>query len=297
MDPRGYTAARCARLRASRAGRVWDHGTSIEIMQRSLSFAALGFTTLVPLLIVVAAAAALRGDEGFPSWIVEGIGLSGRSASAVRQLFAPTQRVLSTTSAISAAGLAFFGLSLADCVKRALERVWDLPPTGLRSVWRQAVWLAVLVAYLLAMADLALIGHGSWARVCARAAVSALATTAFFWWTARILLDGRVGWRPLLPGAVATVAGLAGLRATSNLFFGPSIVSSAVSFGAIGTVLIIVSWLIGVGYVIFGGALIGRHLVAVARRERRLAPDPLDGERAAERWWRSERFAARRPAG
>ena len=51
--------------------------------------------------------------------------------------------------AVRAAGLAFFGLSLADCVKRALERIWDLPPTGLRSVWRQAVWLAVLVVYLL----------------------------------------------------------------------------------------------------------------------------------------------------
>lgn len=248
------------RLRATRAGRLWDHGSDMEIMQRSLSFAALGFTTLVPLLIVVAAATSLDGDGGFPTWIVDGIGLSGRSASAVRNLFAPAQRVLSTTSMAGAAGLAFFGLSLADCVKRALERVWDLPSTGLRSIWRQAVWLGVLVGYLLAMADLESIHDGSLSKILIRASLSATASTAFFWWTARILLDGRVGWRPLLPGAVATVVGLWGLRATSNLFFAPSIVSSAVSFGAIGTVLIIVSWLIGVGWVIFGAALLGRHL-------------------------------------
>lgn len=295
MDPKGYATARLARLRASRAGQVWDHGTRVEIVQRSLSFAALGFTTLVPLLIVVAAAASLDRDGGFPTWMVEGIGVSGRSASAVRQLFAPAQKVLSTTSALGAAGLAFFGLSLADCVKRALEQVWDLPSTGLRSVWRQAVWLAVLVGYLLAMADLALLGHGSWPRVCGRAAVSALATTAFFWWTPRILLDGRIGWRPLLPGAIATVAGLAGLHATSNLFFAPSIVSSAISFGTIGTVLIIVSWLIGVGYVIFGAALIGRHLVAAPHREHREeahpAPEPRKGRRASGPWYRIERRA------
>lgn len=278
---RVVVSTRYAQLRATRAGRVWDHGTSIEIMQRSLSFAALGFTTLVPLLIVVAAAASLDGDgTGFPHWIVDGIGLSGRSAVAVRALFAPAQRVLSTTSVAGAAGLAFFGLSLADCVKRALERIWDLPPTGLRSVWRQAVWLAVLVVYLLAMADLELIAQASWAvRVLVRACLSATASTAFFWWTARILLDGRIGWRPLFPGAVATVIGLWGLRATANVFFAPSIVSSAVSFGAIGTVLIIVSWLIGVGWVIFGAALLGRHLRY--RDPEQPTADPAPVERSA----------------
>jgi membrane protein len=257
---------------------MWRHGSDLELMQRSLSFAALGFTTLVPLLIVVAAATALRGDADFPAWVVAGIGLSGRSAAAVRQLFSPGQRVLSTTSALGAAGLGFFGLSLADCVKRAFERVWELPSSrGLRSVWRQVVWLAVLVGYLLAMADLALIGHSSWLRLVARGTASALASTAFFWWTAKFLLDGRVGWRPLLPGAVLTVAGLSGLRLTSNLFFAPSIVSGAVNYGKIGTVLIIVSWLIGVGYVVFGGALAGRHLFCRSRiaRVREPRTDPV----------------------
>jgi membrane protein len=253
-------ADRFGRFRKSRVGRLWRHGTETEIMQRSFSFAALGFTTLVPLLIVVAAATSLRGDGGFPGWIVSGIGLSGRSAAAVRQLFTSNGRVLSTTTAASVVGLAFFGLSLVDCVKRGFEHIWDLPPAGLRSIWRQAVWLAVLVGFLLAVADMRSAGHGSWIRTAVEITSTALGSLAFFWWTARFLLDGRVDWRPLLPGAALTVIGLGGLRATSSLFFAPFVVSSAVSYGAIGTVLIIVSWLIGVGYVIFCGALVGRHM-------------------------------------
>ncbi|RAG81255.1 ribonuclease BN, partial [Streptacidiphilus pinicola] len=36
--------------------RLWDHGRHVEIMQRSLAFAALFFVTLIPLLAIIAAA-------------------------------------------------------------------------------------------------------------------------------------------------------------------------------------------------------------------------------------------------
>jgi membrane protein len=58
--------------------------------------------------------------------------------------------------------------------------------------------------------------------------------------------------------AVATLVGLAGLRVFSGLVFEPLIVRNAVSCGALGTVLIVQSWLIGVGWVLYGGQLFGR---------------------------------------
>ena len=61
-----------------------------------------------------------------------------------------------------------------------------------------------------------------------------------------------------MPGAVATMAFLAGLRAFSALVFEPLIVANAVTYGAVGTVLIVQSWLIGVGWVVYGGQLFGR---------------------------------------
>jgi membrane protein len=56
------------------------------------------------------------------------------------------------------------------------------------------------------------------------------------------------------------VAFLAGLRVFSALVFEPLIVTNALTYGALGTVLIVQSWLIGVGWVVYGGQLLGRWL-------------------------------------
>jgi membrane protein len=239
------------------AMRTYRHGTDIELMHRSFGFAALGVVTLVPLLIVIAAAAPV-GGRTFPQWIVAGLGLSGRSADAVNSLFGPSSSVLSTTTAFSLAVLAVFGLSFVTMVQTGLARVWELPAGRLISSWRRVVWLAVLIGALLAGADVVSVLHGSWALVALRWLVAGLGGTVFFWWSARFLLDGRVPWGALLPGALLTVAGLTGLRLFSALVFSPLIVSSAVTYGAIGSVLIVLSWLIGTGFVIFGAALLGR---------------------------------------
>lgn len=89
---------RLSRLRRTRLGRMWHHGTDIELMQRSLSFAALGFTTLVPLLIVVAAATALRGDADFP-----GISGSGGCSPRPRRRSGRRKRALRGAAALPGA--------------------------------------------------------------------------------------------------------------------------------------------------------------------------------------------------
>lgn len=52
--------------------------------------------------------------------------------------------------------------------------------------------------------------------------------------------------------------GLLGLRIFSRLVFSPLIASNAVTYGPFGTVLVIQSWLVGIGVVVFGCALVGR---------------------------------------
>ena len=236
---------------------TYRRGAEIELMHRAFGFAALGFVTLVPLLIVVAAAAPLNGRT-FPEWAIAGLGLSGHAATAVNRLFGPTNRVLSTTTAFSLAVLAIFGLSFVAVVQTGMARVWELPAARLLSVWRQAVWLAVLVGLVLVGADVLGLLHDGWVVTTLRWFVTVGGATIFFWWTPRFLLEGRVPWRALLPGAVFTVIGLVGLRLFSAWIFSPLLVSSAITYGAIGAVLILVSWLIGIGYVIFGASLVGR---------------------------------------
>lgn len=236
---------------------TYRRGVEIELMHRAFGFAALGFVTLVPLLIVVAAAAPLNGRT-FPEWVIAGVGLSGRASNAINHLFGPSNRVLSTTTAFSLAVAAVFGLSFAAMVQTGMARVWELPAARLLSVWRQALWLAVLVGLLLVGADLLGLLHDGWFITTLRWCATTGGAALFFWWTPRFLLEGRVPWRALLPGAVFTVIGLVGLRAFSAAIFAPLLVSSAITYGGIGAVLILVTWLIGIGYVIFGAALVGR---------------------------------------
>lgn len=245
------------RFARSPVAACYRRGVEIELMHRAFGFGALGFVTLVPLLIVVGAAAPINGHS-FPEWIVAGLGLSGRAAKAVNGLFGPAGRVLSTTTAFSLAVLAVFGLSFVASVQTGLERAWEMPPARIYSVWRRVVWLAALVGFLLGGAETVAFLHGPGAASVLRGIASAVIATLFFWWTVHFLLDGRIRWHALLPGALFTVAGLIGLRLFSIQVFSPLIVSGALTYGAIGTVLILVSWLIGLGFVIFGGTLVGR---------------------------------------
>jgi membrane protein len=248
------------------AGRLWrdlrfndlyQSGKKFELMGRAMGFAALAMLTLFPLLVVVAAASAASG-HGLARWVIYGMGLTGSSAQAVVRLFAAPDRVLGTTSLFSVLLLAIFGVTFAGSVQAGFERIWGLPAGPWHKIWRQAVWLVVFIAYIYTAATVGPLTHHASAATLSRVSVAVVLGVAFFWWGLHFLVGGRVSYLAALPGAMATVAFLAGLRAFSALVFEPLIVGNAVTYGAVGTVLIVQSWLIGVGWVIYGGQLFGR---------------------------------------
>lgn len=250
-------------VRRSPAGRGWLRGGDLQLSQRSLGFAALGFLTLVPLLIVVSAADPNRG-RGFAQWLGDGLGVSLASRQEVEQLFGRPGQAFQTTTAFGLAALAVFGLSFGAAVQSGYEKAWGLPSARWWARWRHVLWLAVLIGFLFLSATSRL-----WRRSPAGGLVAVLGAVLFVWWSQRLLLGGRVRWRALLPGAVVTVAGLLGLRLFSRLVFSPLIASNTVTYGPFGTVLVIQSWLVGVGVVVFGGAMIGRLLHEELSRMRR----------------------------
>ncbi|MET7390276.1 YhjD/YihY/BrkB family envelope integrity protein [Streptomyces sp. NPDC005385] len=241
-------------LRDSAVGRGWRRSTEIELASRSLGFAALGFLTLVPLLIVVSAADPAHG-RGFAEWLGDGLGVSRPAREQVTQLFARPGQVLQTTTAFGLAALAVFGLGFGAAVQTGYEKVWDLPPARWYARWRHVLWLAVLVGSLFLTATTTL-----WRHSAAGTLAATLSAVLFFWWSQWVLLGGRISWPALLPGAVLTALGLLGLRVFSRLVFSPLIASSAVTYGPFGTALVVQSWLVGVGVVVFDGALVGRLL-------------------------------------
>ena len=258
-----YRAVHHAVLRG--AERVWRdlrfkdlHRSSkeFELTERAMGFAALAMLTVFPLLVVVAAASAAT-HHGLAVWVVYGMGLTGSSAHAVEQVFSAPAKVLSTTSVFSLFLLGVFGVTFAGSVQAGFERVWGLPAGPWHKIWRQAVWVIVFIAYIYAAATVGTVTRHAPAETVSRVSVATVLGIAFFWWGLRFLVGGRVSYLAAMPGAVATVVFLAGLRAFSALVFEPLIVSNAVTYGALGTVLIVQSWLIGVGWVVYGGQLFG----------------------------------------
>ncbi|MEV7341149.1 ribonuclease BN [Streptomyces sp. NPDC093544] len=241
-------------IRDSPVERGWQRSREIELGPRSLGFSALGFLTLVPLLIVVSAADPEHG-LGFAQWLGDGLGVSRAAKDQIGQLFARPGQVLQTTTAFGLAALAVFGLSFGAAVQTGYEKVWELPSARWYARWRQVLWLGVLVGSLYLTATTTL-----WRHSPAGTLGATLSAVLFFWWSQRMLLGGRIAWSALLPGAAATALGLLGLRVFSRLVFSPLIASSAVTYGPFGTVLVVQSWLVGVGVVVFGGALVGRLL-------------------------------------
>nr|WP_231627014.1 YhjD/YihY/BrkB family envelope integrity protein [Streptomyces apocyni] len=231
-------------------------------MHRSMGFAALGFLTLVPLLIVISATAPANA-RGFAAWLGEGLGVSAAVQEQVEELFTQPRQVLETTTSFGLATLCVFGLTFGWSIQTGYEKVWELPTARWHTMWRHAVWAAVLIGYLFGSAQItqhrAPDGYGFPTSLW-HVATTGTGTLLFFWWSQRMLLGGRVGWLALLPGAIVTLIGLTGLRIFSRYVFSPLIASNAVTYGPFGTVLVVQSWLVGVGVVVFGGALVGRLL-------------------------------------
>ncbi|MFK4068968.1 YhjD/YihY/BrkB family envelope integrity protein [Streptomyces sp. NPDC029674] len=245
------------RLPTSLIGLAWNRGREMELMHRAMGFAALSFLTLVPLLVVVAAAD-LGSGEGFARWLVQGLGVSEVPEGEIEQLFGVPGRALQRTTALGLAALAAFGVTFGSAVQTGYERVWALPPARWHTMWRHVVWLAVLVAVLLLFVTTPSPAESSALETALVTVGDTTGVFLFFWWSQRLLLCGRIRWRALAPGAAATALGLLGLRVFSQFVFSPLIASSAVTYGPFGTVLILQSWLVGVGFVVYGGALVGR---------------------------------------
>jgi membrane protein len=235
-------------------GTLWSRLTAVDFMDSAFSFAALALLCGIPVLVDLDAAVGGSARQT----IITRFGLNAQAAKDVDGLFSSGQQAVATLTVIGGLWLVLSAFALASTLQGWYQRVYDQPPPHdwLKPLVSRVVWL---VGYVAQVSVLVLIGRqvGPTSRVLMFVCEFVVAAL-FWWWAVHVLLLGQMGWRALFPTGLATALCLTGLGVFSALFFSSSVISDTNSYGAIGTLMGLLDFVIGFAVCIHLGAVIGR---------------------------------------
>ncbi|MFD8868495.1 ribonuclease BN [Streptomyces sp. NPDC059590] len=260
-----------ARAPAPAIARLMERLLAVNTLEAATRLAAQAFLTALPLLMAVAAFAPAGWKNLLADSVRSVVGVHGKALAELRRTLAASG---TTRKPSGAAGLVV-ALIAATAFSRALqtvcERCWSLPRARMRvTAWRWLLWLLVWLAVLFVQAPLR---RGFGAGIVSGLVLSLLSSVLLWWWTQHLLLGGRVGWLPLLPGAVLAGAGAVALGYASRLVMPRAMDRSLADFGPLGPVFTLLSWLIAAFLIVVAGLVIGR-LVASSTWYARLVGRP-----------------------
>jgi len=230
---------------------------AIDGYDRALALAAKAFVAVVPLVLVLAAWAPAGARQRAGAALVEGMGLDGATAAVVRQLVARPPDASEPVTIVGLVLLVFSVLGFARSLQHVRGR---LGAAALRSArLRAGLARRVGVHRRGGGADPPRRGRALpfSVNVVVVALMRALVGALAWWPVQRLLVDGRVPWRDLLPGAVVTGAGQAAVMALASLILRPVLIDQAQRFGAIGVAFALVTALTVFGVLLVLGAVLG----------------------------------------
>lgn len=267
---------------------------SVNLLDAGTRLAAQLFLTAVPFMFVAAAFTPPSVRDQLITSARDVFGLSGASEQQLRQLYAAAgtgdDTTRQTTGAIGVLVALVSATATSRAMARVCERAWQLPRSSVRvAAWRWVAWIVAWVAVLVLQGPMrGGFGAGLWLGV----PLMFVADAAVWWWTQRLLLGGRVPWPMLLPGAVLTSAAMTALSVTARLYMPTALDRSLATYGPLGSVFTMLSWLIGLCAVltfsITAGAVLAtrpplaqplREAAARLRRGRAAGRDRGDGGR------------------
>jgi membrane protein len=233
--------------------RVLRRFVEIEGAQQATVLAAQAFTSLIPFLVIGAALG--PGEDDLSERIVERFGLEGSAARSVHALFNDKSEVESAVTWVSIVILVLATASFTRAMQRMFQRAYEVPPGGVRDMWRGFAWLAGFAVWLTLTAPLRDELEDVGGLVVA-VGVSGVLGFLLWLWTPTVLLGG-LDWRRLVPGAVVTAV-LGAMVSVASAIYVPILMTwSADRYGLIGVAFSMQSWLLVIGFVAVIGAVVG----------------------------------------
>ena len=217
-----------------------------------------GFLSLFPLLLVAFAVIGFFsvGRVDLAGDIVSRLGLTGGTATFVRDLVAQTEESRRVASVVGVAGLLWTGLGLVAAVQYGLNAVWQVKGNGWKDKLMGLAWLggaAVLFAVSFGATAAAGLLPGFLAPV---GLLVGLAVDVALWlWTFKILTNRDIGWRAYLPGAVAGAVGFGVLKAVGGLYVPRLVASASALYGSFAVIFAMLAWLLVFGRLVIYAAV------------------------------------------
>ena len=203
------------------------------------------FISVLPVAVVMESSLA-ADPRALADHLVRRFSLTGAAATTTRSVLDGTSSNQAGAILFAIANVLVFGLGFGRVLQLAHARSWRMEvPKGMvtdqvRFASSLLALLGLVFVFLLETKLLA--GQPGWIS-WALLPLWGIAGVAYFVWMPRMLLHRQVTVRDVLPGAVLTVAALAGMRILSSFLLARWLVSYSRYFGSFGVVIALFFWL------------------------------------------------------
>ena len=256
-------------------GRIVERGAraliEIEVLDRSMTLAAQAFTSVFPLLILVATLRPRQNHNQVGTALADSLGLNEQARASLEAALPAGGSAASTFGVIGALVVLVSATSFSRALVRIYMRVWDAPrrPSALRGFWRLLAVLIGVVVLLVLLTTIRRVLSGVPLSSLVDAIVSFVLGCLLWTWTPWLLLARQVPIRMLVPGGVLMAVCMIVLSVAGGIYLPRALTSATRQFGALGVSFTYVTWLFVIMIALVGsttlGAVIARDAGPFAR--------------------------------